>query len=59
MLRKYSDDWYKARRNWLHEKGLSPWYVMRNDRGEREYVIIEGENGDEKVFLPDDLQGTI
>ena len=49
-----NDLWYEARNQWLEENGREWRDVMHDDRGE--YVLAEGEERMEKVYLPDNLQ---
>ena len=52
---EYFDDLLERRGVFLSEYGLDEKDVMQDEKG-TEYVMIEGENGLEKTFLPEKLQ---
>lgn len=48
-----TDDKFYSRQEWLDENGRKEHDVMQDETGS--YIMVEGEEGMEKKYLPDNL----
>jgi hypothetical protein len=50
-----NDQWFEDRHQWLHINGRTEKDIMLGD-GEGQFIYVDGDNGIEKVRLPDIYQ---
>lgn len=54
MSNKTNDELYEEREIWLDNLGRTKGDIM--DKGDGKYVMVDGEDGFEKIYLPDNFQ---